>query len=143
MEKRGIGFVLQHGDPAEVALKLGRRASLVVCDRGYLRPQKEWRKRVAQEARCSVIQVESDVVVPVNVASDKREFAARTLRPKLTRLWPQYLRELSRASLNKRASAWRSEVRVFRDRMVRPLLLAGNIALPKRHCSLQPVCGRD
>jgi deoxyribodipyrimidine photo-lyase len=41
-----------------------------------------------------VVQVESDVVVPVAIASDKREFAARTLRPKLTRAWPEYLREL-------------------------------------------------
>ncbi len=103
LQKRGIGFALQHGDPAEVALKLGERASLIVCDRGYLQPQKEWRKRVANEARCAVRQVESDVVVPVDIASGKREFAARTLRPKLTRLWPEYLREVTRLSLNKKS----------------------------------------
>ncbi len=95
LEQRGIGFSLQHGDPAEVALKLGRHASLIVCDRGYLRPQKAWRARVAAEAHCAVVQVECDVVVPVNVASTKREFAARTLRPKLTHLWPEYLRAVT------------------------------------------------
>ncbi len=94
LEKRGIGFVVQHGDPAAVALRLGQSASLIVCDRGYLQPQKQWRRRVAQEARCSVVQVESDVVVPIAAASNKREFAARTLRPKLTRLWPEYLKEV-------------------------------------------------
>ena len=51
LKKRGIGFVLQRRDPAEVALALGRRASLIVCDRGYLRVQKEWRLRVGKEAR--------------------------------------------------------------------------------------------
>ena len=107
LEKRGIGFTLQHGDPPEVALRLGRDASLIVCDRGYLLPQKRWRKRVADEARCSVVQVESDVVVPVAAASGKREFAARTLRPKLARLWPDFLSELPEVALEKR---WREKL---------------------------------
>ncbi len=107
LEKRGIGFVLQRGDPADVALRLGRHASLIVCDRGYLRLQKEWRDRVAKNARCEVVQVESDVVVPVDVASDKREFAARTLRPKLTRLWPKYLRPLRSVPLRQK---WRAQL---------------------------------
>lgn len=107
LEQRGIGFTLQHGDPAEVALRLGRDASLIVCDRGYLLPQKRWRTRVADEAQCSVVQVETDVVVPVAAASGKREFAARTLRPKLARLWPEYVRELPEVSLEKR---WRGKL---------------------------------
>ena len=76
LEERGIAFTLQQGDPAEVALKLGRRASLIVCDRGYLAPQKAWCRQVADGASCAVVQVESDVVVPVNTASDKAEFAS-------------------------------------------------------------------
>ncbi len=103
LEKRGIGFVLQHGDPVEVALRIGQRASLIVCDRGYLRPQKEWRKRVAIRASCSVVQVESDVLVPVRTASEKCEFAARTLRPKLTRLWPEYLHEVPRIKIKNKS----------------------------------------
>ncbi len=102
LEQRGIGFVLQHGDPAEVALQLGRKASLLVCDRGYLIPGKEWRKRIAEESKCSVVQVESDVVVPVAFASMKREFAARTLRPKVTRAWPQFLAPMREVSIENR-----------------------------------------
>ncbi len=102
-EKRGIGFVLQRGDPSDVATKAGKRASLIVCDRGYLHPQKAWRTRVADAAKCSVMQVEADVVVPVEAASGIREFAARTLRPKLTRLWPEYLRELTPVPVKKKS----------------------------------------
>ena len=105
LRKRGIGFVLQAGDPAQVALGLGRNAALIVCDRGYLRGQKQWRLRVAKEAHCAVVQIESDVVVPVDAASEKREFAARTLRPKVTRLWPKYLRPLRPVQLR---TKWRS-----------------------------------
>jgi deoxyribodipyrimidine photo-lyase len=80
---RGIRMVIQRGEPEEVALRLGRRAAVIVCDRGYLRHQKAWRRRVADEAACAVFQVEADVVVPVERASNKAEYAARTIRPKL------------------------------------------------------------
>ncbi len=101
LKKRGIKFVVQRGDPASAARRLGRRAALIVCDRGYLRLQKGWRTRVAREAKCAVEQVESDVIVPVDVASDRREFAARTLRPKLQRLLPNYLVPLRPVALRK------------------------------------------
>ncbi|MFN2476457.1 MAG: deoxyribodipyrimidine photo-lyase [Chthoniobacterales bacterium] len=109
LEQRGIGFTLQHGDPAEVALRLGVEGSVIVCDRGYLIPQKRWRARVADEAPCTVIEVETDVVVPVAAASRKREFAARTLRPKLARLWPQYLHAVPEVCVEKR---WRGKLPV-------------------------------
>jgi deoxyribodipyrimidine photo-lyase len=91
LASRGIKMVLRLGHPPEVALKLGRRASMIVCDRGYLKHQRAWREQVAQEAHCRVVQVESDVVVPVEVVSDKAEYAARTIRPKIKRQLETYL----------------------------------------------------
>jgi deoxyribodipyrimidine photo-lyase len=91
LARRGLPLIVQLGDPAEVALRLARRASLLVCDRGYLRHQKEWRRRVAEEAPCRVVQVEADVIVPVEAASNKAEYAARTLRPKIHREFEQFL----------------------------------------------------
>lgn len=80
---RGIKLVVREGDPAQVALALGEGASVIVTDRGYLRHQVAWRERVAREADCEVVQVEDNVVVPVDLVSDKREYAARTIRKKL------------------------------------------------------------
>lgn len=91
LERRGIHFALRRGAPDAVAIELARKALRVVCDRGYLRHQKTWRRTVAYEAGCRVEQVEADVVVPVDTASDKREYAARTLRPKLHRHLEEYL----------------------------------------------------
>ncbi len=101
LKKRQIQFVLQLGDPAEVALKIGRRAALIVCDRGYLRLQKQWRATLVQKAKCAVMQVECDVIVPVEVASEKQEFAARTLRPKVMRVFEDYLAEPTAVRLEK------------------------------------------
>ncbi len=95
--KRKLKFVVQRGAPDEVALKLAQNASLVVCDRGYLRPQRRWREQVGKDAPCRVVQVESDVVVPVELASQKKEHAARTLRPRLTRHLERFLVELPEA----------------------------------------------
>jgi deoxyribodipyrimidine photo-lyase len=94
LRDRGIELVARRGAPVAVALALAERAALVVCDRGYLRHQRAWRRELAEQAPCRVLQVEGDVVVPVEVASAKQELAARTLRPKLHRVWDDYLIDL-------------------------------------------------
>jgi deoxyribodipyrimidine photo-lyase len=45
------------------------------------------------------MQVESDVVVPVDAATRKAEYAARTIRPKLRRHWERYLVGLRKTPL--------------------------------------------
>jgi deoxyribodipyrimidine photo-lyase len=95
LQARGIAFVIRHGTPDEVAVTLANRAAMVVCDRGYLRPQKQWRSRVAADAKRRVLQVEGDVVVPVDMVSKKPEIGARTLRPKLLRLREDFLHPLA------------------------------------------------
>ncbi|HSQ80268.1 MAG TPA: deoxyribodipyrimidine photo-lyase [Casimicrobiaceae bacterium] len=94
LAQRGIAFVIRRGTPDTVAIGLARRAALVVCDRGYLRHQKTWRLRVARACGRRVVQVEGDAVLPVDHASDRREVAARTLRPKIARLRDAWLKKL-------------------------------------------------
>lgn len=91
---RGIKLAVQHGSPPEIALQNSSKAALIVCDRGYMKHQKAWRARVAEGAVCRVVQVESDVVVPVETVSSKAEYAARTLRLKINRHVPRFLVEL-------------------------------------------------
>ena len=99
LAERRIRFVVRQGAPHDVAVALGEDAALVVCDRGYLRHQKAWRAGVAQRVPCALVQVEGDVVVPLEVASDRAEAAARTLRPKLHKAWDEYLRPLEDADV--------------------------------------------
>ena len=80
---RGLKLVVREGAPDDVALAHAGAAAVLVTDRGYLRHQKQWRARVAEEAPCRVEQVEGDVVVPVETVTDKAEYAARTIRPKI------------------------------------------------------------
>ena len=103
LKERGIKMVVRRGSPDEVALGAGKDATLIVTDRGYMRPQREWREKVAAEAGCLVEQVESDVVVPVELASGKHETAARTLRPKIHEHLEDFLVELKPTEPNKQS----------------------------------------
>ncbi len=103
LRRMGIQMVVRPGRPVEVALALARRAALVVCDIGYTRHQRQWRRSVAAGANCRVLAVEGDVVVPVAVASAKAEYAARTLRPRIKKHLNDYL-TLSRAVKPRRTS---------------------------------------
>jgi deoxyribodipyrimidine photo-lyase len=108
LERRGIKMVVRKGSPDEVAIDAGKVASLVVTDRAYMLPQKKWREMVAGDAGCLLTQVESDVVVPVEFASDKQEYAARTLRPRIQEYLDDFLvgltpTKISKQSLNMKA----------------------------------------
>ena len=88
---RGISTVIQHTEPHKGVLPLAEKASLLVTDRGYLKVQRDWRRYVAGRITCPLIQVESDTVVPVETASQKEEYSAATLRPKINRQIAAYL----------------------------------------------------
>jgi deoxyribodipyrimidine photo-lyase len=94
LRNRGIQLVVTLQPPPEAVLALGRNAALVVADRGYLNFQRAWRAHVAKKAACSVVQVESDVVVPVELVSDKEEYAARTIRKKIHKHLGDFLKPL-------------------------------------------------
>jgi deoxyribodipyrimidine photo-lyase len=104
LKERGIEFLIRRSSPDEVALEAGENASLIVTDRGYMRSQREWRANVAEKAGCLVTQVESDVVVPIELASGKQETAARTLRPKIYEYLDEFLVGLETTAVEKQST---------------------------------------
>lgn len=83
---RGVRLVVRRVQPDRGVVDLGRAASLVVTDRGYLRVQKSWREKAAAALACPLIQVETETVVPVETASPKEEYSAATFRPKIRKI---------------------------------------------------------
>ena len=78
LAKRGIAYVARRQPPVETALLYAADAALVICDRNYLKPVRRFYADFAARAPCRVVQVEGEVVVPVETASPKHEVAART-----------------------------------------------------------------
>jgi deoxyribodipyrimidine photo-lyase len=114
LAERGIGFVIRKQPPHELARALAEEAALVVCDRGYLKIQRTWRAKLAEGLDRRLVQVEGDVVVPIERASDKHEYAARTIRPRIQRVMDEFMEPLEPRAVRCRADG---------------LLIAGDIDL--------------
>lgn len=91
LSARGIPLVVRWGEPVPVVLDLAQNAAGIVCDRAYLPPLAAWRTAIAATAPCAVWQVETELVVPADVASERVEVAARTLRSRLMRHLTEHL----------------------------------------------------
>ena len=94
LDKLNIPFMMLVGTPYD---RLSATISHVQPDAVYfdmnpLRGPRKLQQRVAHSAECRVYVVDTHNVIPVTVASDKQEFGAYTLRPKLHRLVADYLR---------------------------------------------------
>ncbi|KAI3433882.1 hypothetical protein D9Q98_003684 [Chlorella vulgaris] len=93
LEALNIPFFLLKGDPVETVPQLVKDtgASLLVTDFASLRLGRQWRDAVAAKLEVPFHEVDAHNVVPAWVASEKREYAARTIRPKIHSKLPEFL----------------------------------------------------
>lgn len=91
LAERGISCCVYTGDPAETAVSLSHRFTALVTDRGYSRTHGRWYSTLAEAAACPIYQVESNIVVPVEVASEKEEYSAATIRRKIERTRDRFI----------------------------------------------------
>jgi len=103
LRERGIGMVVRVGSPEKEIIEIGRDAALVVVDRDYLRLPRRWRATAARRLECPLIQVETNAVVPVEIASTKEEYAAATIRPKIRRELERFLAPLRKRTPRRRS----------------------------------------
>ncbi len=91
-----IPFLLSRGTIQDHLIPLLKqlRPSLVVTDFDPLRIKREWKLIVSQAIPVSMIEVDTHNIVPCWIASDKQEFGARTLRPKIHRLLSEFLTDI-------------------------------------------------
>lgn len=94
LRARGIAFQLELGLPNEVVPRVVAKAGAVICDTNPLRLVEYWKQKIADDLHIPMYEVDAHNVVPWWVASDKAEFGAYTIRPKLMKLLPTYLTEL-------------------------------------------------
>ncbi len=91
---RGIQLVIQKGAPDKVAVNMSKKADLAVVDEGYLHMQRQWRSAAARAMDCPLYEVTTNLIVPVEEASEKENYSAGTLRPRISRRLDRYLTAL-------------------------------------------------
>ncbi|MCX7996547.1 MAG: deoxyribodipyrimidine photo-lyase [Patescibacteria group bacterium] len=93
LHANGIGFLLRTGTPEQTvpAVLHEYDACALFLDFSPLRNATTTRVTLAQTLQIPVFEVDATHVVPLWVASDREEFAARTLRPKIHRVLERYL----------------------------------------------------
>lgn len=93
LDAQGIPFALVRGEPGQAIPELLRHlgAGLAVTDADPTRLKRQWLEEVAARADIPLVVVDGRNVVPAHVASDKREYMARTIRPRIQRLLPEFL----------------------------------------------------
>jgi len=90
-----IPFIVQLGSQSEAIAAFKQHDCTIAAlyfDMSPLRWPRQQQKQIAGKLTCPVYVVDAHNVVPVWVASDKQEFAARTIRPKLHRHLSVYLK---------------------------------------------------
>jgi deoxyribodipyrimidine photo-lyase len=89
----GIGFSILLGNPEQTVVEFleQQNASVLVSDFDPLRIKRVWSEQVTSSIEISHFQVDAHNIVPCRIASNKLEFGAYTLRPKISKFLPKYL----------------------------------------------------
>lgn len=93
LAEKNIPFCLLHGEPPKelAAFAKNAEAQAVFVDFDPLRIKQSWLNELKAVFGGSIYEVDSRNVVPARLVSNKKEFAAYTIRPKIHRLLPQFL----------------------------------------------------
>ncbi|MBN1989459.1 MAG: deoxyribodipyrimidine photo-lyase [Bacteroidales bacterium] len=91
--KKGIAFHLLKGNPAKELTTFIRvnQIAMLVSDSDPLRIKQNWKEELDKQISIPHLEVDAHNIVPCRLASQKAEFGAYTLRPKIKKLLPQFL----------------------------------------------------
>ena len=96
-----IKLVIKICSPPDGVIELAENASMLITDRGYLKIQREWVEKVSMNVKCPLVQVETNIIVPVETASPKDEYSAATFRRKINKILDDFLVPLKMENLQK------------------------------------------
>jgi deoxyribodipyrimidine photo-lyase len=100
LRKRNIGFVLRrYPDHKLLEFCEESHPCLVVGDENPMAEPERWRQKVAAQINVPFWTVDSDVIVPSKLL-EKEQFGAYTIRPRIRRLLPQFVKRLENPSAN-------------------------------------------
>lgn len=109
LKKKDIPFFLLTGFPDTEIPKFVNKYKIgtIVTDFSPLHINREWKESVIKNIDVPFYEVDAHNIVPCWTASSKQEYSARTLRPKLHRLLPEFLNDYP--SVKKHPYRWKEK----------------------------------
>ena len=97
-----INFVLKEGDPSTIIPNFIKsyNISTLITDFSPLKIKTSWMEEIVKKINISFYEVDAHNIIPCWIASDKREYAAYTFRPKINRLLNVYLDEFPKMKIH-------------------------------------------
>lgn len=137
-KKKNIPFFTFVDDAHNKALYtfFKKEASAVVIDFNPLRIQQQWLEDITNQQEFPVYEVDAHNIIPAWAISDKQEYAAYTIRPKVHKALPKFLIEFP--NLKKHPYDYQGQkprthtIRVPKDDYYQGKWKAGEIAAAKR-----------
>ncbi len=112
LESKNIAFYILQGDPTQTVPEFVKQydVGLLVTDFSPLNVATGWREQVARSLPKSTAMhiLDAHNVIPVWVTSDKQEYAARTIRPKINEKLDEWL--ISIPDQYEATEEWKAEV---------------------------------
>ena len=98
LKEKNICFNLLQGEPDRRIPEFveTNNVGVLVTDFDPLRIKRKWKTQVAGRIKVPFYEVDAHNIVPCWAASQKQEYGAYTLRPKLKRALPEFLEEFQR-----------------------------------------------
>lgn len=93
LKKRNIKMIIELNNPDQGVIEISKDCVLLITDRGYLKKEIEWRNNVSNNINISFVQIETNVIVPIEEVSNKEEYSAATIRNKIHKQLDRYIKD--------------------------------------------------
>ncbi len=101
LEDMEIKMTITRSEQKSKLKKIFDMSAFVVFDKGYLKYEKKIRKNMLKYVNSFALEIESDLIVPVEAVSEKEEYAAYTIRKKINNKLGRFLKPLNKTYPNK------------------------------------------
>jgi deoxyribodipyrimidine photo-lyase len=112
LKKYNIPVIILLGDPAEVISKFIKehKVSNLVADFDPLQIKRKWKNEIAKKINIPFYEVDAHNVIPCFYVSEKQEFGAYTIRPKIHKNLPEFLEEFPKLKKMKSNSTFNKNI---------------------------------
>ena len=130
LAEKNISFHLLEGEPEQLlpAFLQRHKAGCLTTDFDPLRIKRQWKESVLKKISIPFYEVDAHNIVPCWHASQKQEYGAYTLRPKILRMLPDFLESFPKLKIHPYALSAKAAKKMDWEKLTKRLPLNRSVA---------------